>query len=101
MPDSLLESYFNDWLQGPWTAAYVERHLGTERLPKSEVISMMQQHADFPFLRRWKLIGNARSVRRSRNCAKLVAAYKVCEKALHLGRFILQQNIENISTLLK
>ncbi|KAJ8045570.1 E3 ubiquitin-protein ligase HECTD1 [Holothuria leucospilota] len=69
-------------VEGPWTVAYVERHLGTERLPKSEVISMMQQHADFPFLRRWKLIGNARSVRRSRNCAKLVAAYK---EFVHLG----------------
>ncbi|PIK60002.1 putative E3 ubiquitin-protein ligase HECTD1 isoform X1 [Apostichopus japonicus] len=69
-------------VESPWTVSYVERHLGTERLPKSDVISMMQQYADIPFLRRWKLIGNARSVRKSRNCAKLVAAYK---EFVHLG----------------
>lgn len=60
-----------------WTTSYVERYLGTDDLPKSEVISFLQRHADAAFLRKWKLSGVPKSIRKNRNCSQLVAAYKV------------------------
>ena len=64
-------------LQVHWTTSYVERYLGTDDLPKSEVISFLQRHADAAFLRKWKLSGVPKSIRKNRNCSQLVAAYKV------------------------
>ena len=55
----------------------MERYLGTDELPKSEVISFLQRHADAAFLRKWKLTGVPKSIRKNRNCSQLVAAYKV------------------------
>ncbi|KAK3734839.1 hypothetical protein QZH41_011760, partial [Actinostola sp. cb2023] len=40
-----------------WTTTYVEHFLGTDELPKCEVIAFLQRHADAAFLRRWKLTG--------------------------------------------
>ena len=60
-----------------WTISYVERYLGTDELPKSEVISFLQRHADAAFLRKWKLTGIPKSIRKNRNCSQLIAAYKV------------------------
>ncbi|XP_078675972.1 E3 ubiquitin-protein ligase HECTD1-like isoform X4 [Branchiostoma floridae x Branchiostoma belcheri] len=62
--------------RGRWTVEFVERALGTDDLPKSELISYLQQNADTAFLRRWKLTGAPKSIRKNRNCAQLVAAYK-------------------------
>lgn len=59
-----------------WSVAYVEQQLGSA-LAKCEVIAFLQQHAPSTFLRRWKLTGTTRSIKKTRNCAQLVAAYKV------------------------
>lgn len=60
-----------------WTVSYVERYVGTEKLPKADVISFLQRNCDPAFLRKWKLTGYSKSIRKNRNCAQLVAAYKV------------------------
>lgn len=75
----LLIHWLIDYLifQVHWTTSYVERYLGTDDLPKSEVISFLQRHADAAFLRKWKLSGVPKSIRKNRNCSQLVAAYKV------------------------
>ena len=54
-----------------------QRSLGTELLPKGEVIHFLQLHAEIGFLRRWRLLGSAKSVKKGRNCEHVVAAYKV------------------------
>ena len=64
-------------LQAKWTTAYVESQLGSQDLPKSEIITYLQQHADTEWLRRWQLVGTVRALRKGRNCAQLAAAYKV------------------------
>nr|XP_054759221.1 E3 ubiquitin-protein ligase HECTD1-like [Lytechinus pictus] len=61
--------------EGPWTVGFVQRHLGTERLPKTELIMYLQK-ADAQFLRRWKLTSNATNIRRTRNSSRLIAAYR-------------------------
>ena len=71
----LIFIYFSG--QVHWTISYVERYLGTDELPKSEVISFLQRHADAAFLREWKLTGVPKSIRKNRNCSQLIAAYKV------------------------
>ena len=67
--------YFN--LQGHWPVPYVERHLGTDVLPKSQLIGFLRANAGESFLRQWKLTGVDRNVKKSHNCAQLTAAYKV------------------------
>ncbi|XP_070578126.1 E3 ubiquitin-protein ligase HECTD1-like isoform X5 [Ptychodera flava] len=61
---------------GRWSICFVERHLGTDDLPKSELITYLQRNADIHFLRRWKLTGTPKNIRKNRNCSQLVAAYK-------------------------
>ncbi|XP_033103063.1 E3 ubiquitin-protein ligase HECTD1-like isoform X1 [Anneissia japonica] len=61
---------------GRWSTSFVEQQVGSDQLPKSELIAYLQQNADIQFLRRWKLIGSSKSIRKSRNCSQLVAAYK-------------------------
>jgi len=56
---------------------YVERHLGTEVLPKSQMIGFLRANADDVFLHRWKLIGADKNIKKSNNCLQLTAAYKV------------------------
>ena len=63
--------------QGPWTIGFVQRHLGTDQLPKTELIMYLQEKADVQFLRRWKLTSSATSIRKTRNSSKLIAAYRV------------------------
>ena len=58
----------------------MERYLGTDDLPKSDVISFLQRHADAAFLRKWKLSGVPKSIRKNRNCPQLVEAYKVLKR---------------------
>ena len=72
--------FFNSQYSPPqvcWTVSYVERYVGTEKLPKADVISFLQRNCDPAFLRKWKLTGYSKSIRKNRNCAQLVAAYKV------------------------
>ncbi|XP_048585863.1 E3 ubiquitin-protein ligase HECTD1-like isoform X2 [Nematostella vectensis] len=59
-----------------WSSTYMEHCLGTDELPKSEVIAFLQQHADTAFLKKWKLTGTLKAIRKNRNCSQLVAAYK-------------------------
>lgn len=77
--DSCLFVFFNSQYppQVCWTVSYVERYVGTEKLPKADVISFLQRNCDPAFLRKWKLTGYSKSIRKNRNCAQLVAAYKV------------------------
>ena len=84
---SLLSLVFPDpmpcWLvlQGQWPIAFVARHIGTEVVPKIQMIAFLTSHADPVFLRRWKMTGASKNIRKCRNCSQLVAAYKVsfCE----------------------
>ncbi|CAB4007947.1 E3 ubiquitin- ligase HECTD1-like isoform X1 [Paramuricea clavata] len=59
-----------------WSVKYVVSHLGTDSLPKCDLINYLQDHADSAFLRKWKLTGSTKSIRKNRNCSQLVSAYK-------------------------
>ncbi|KAG9480961.1 hypothetical protein GDO78_010299 [Eleutherodactylus coqui] len=62
---------------GCWSVEHVEQSLGTDALPKNDLITYLQRNADPSFLRRWKLTGTNKSIRKNRNCSQLIAAYKV------------------------
>ncbi|XP_061088693.1 E3 ubiquitin-protein ligase HECTD1 isoform X4 [Conger conger] len=65
---------------GCWSVEHVEQYLGTDELPKNDLITYMQKNADSSFLRHWKLTGTNKSIRKNRNCSQLIAAYKdFCE----------------------
>ncbi|XP_068109968.1 E3 ubiquitin-protein ligase HECTD1 isoform X4 [Hyperolius riggenbachi] len=65
---------------GCWSVEHVEQSLGTDALPKNDLITYLQMNADPSFLRRWKLTGTNKSIRKNRNCSQLIAAYKdFCE----------------------
>lgn len=55
----------------------MEQYLGTDELPKNDLITYLQKNADSAFLRHWKLTGTNKSIRKNRNCSQLIAAYKV------------------------
>ena len=55
----------------------MEQYLGTDELPKNDLITYLQKNADAAFLRHWKLTGTNKSIRKNRNCSQLIAAYKV------------------------
>ncbi|XP_015205637.2 E3 ubiquitin-protein ligase HECTD1 isoform X9 [Lepisosteus oculatus] len=61
---------------GCWSVEHVEQYLGTDELPKNDLITYLQKNADSTFLRRWKLTGTNKSIRKNRNCSQLIAAYK-------------------------
>ncbi|KAG8449614.1 hypothetical protein GDO86_016307 [Hymenochirus boettgeri] len=61
---------------GCWSVEHVEQSLGTDALPKNDLITYLQRNADPGFLRRWKLTGTNKSIRKNRNCSQLIAAYK-------------------------
>ncbi|XP_066550814.1 E3 ubiquitin-protein ligase HECTD1 isoform X3 [Amia ocellicauda] len=66
---------------GCWSVEHVEQYLGTDELPKNDLITYLQKSADSTFLRHWKLTGTNKSIRKSRNCSQLIAAYKdFCER---------------------
>ncbi|XP_062863375.1 E3 ubiquitin-protein ligase HECTD1 isoform X3 [Trichomycterus rosablanca] len=66
---------------GCWSVEHVEQYLGTDELPKNDLITYMQKNADSTFLRLWKLTGTNKSIRKNRNCSQLIAAYKdFCER---------------------
>ena len=60
-----------------WSLRFVEQSLDTERLSKKELIQYLRDFASLDFLRKWKLLGTSRSLRRSRNCDDLISAFKV------------------------
>ena len=60
-----------------WSLLFVEQSLGTERLSKKELIQYLRDLASLDFLRKWKLLGTSRSLRRSNNCDDLISAFKV------------------------
>ena len=60
-----------------WSLLFVEQSLGTERLSKKELIQYLCDFASLDFLRKWKLLGTSRSLRRSRNCDDFISAFKV------------------------
>lgn len=60
---------------------YVAHYLGTDQLPKSELINYLKSNADENFLTRWRLSGTCKNVRKTKNCSQLIAAYKVRRKA--------------------
>ncbi|XP_064421044.1 E3 ubiquitin-protein ligase HECTD1 isoform X7 [Latimeria chalumnae] len=65
---------------GFWSVEHVEQYLGTDELPKNDLITYLQKNADSAFLRHWKLTGTNKSIRKNRNCSQLIAAYKdFCE----------------------
>nr|XP_033808047.1 E3 ubiquitin-protein ligase HECTD1 isoform X5 [Geotrypetes seraphini] len=71
---------------GCWSIEHVEQYLGTDELPKSDLITYLQKNADSAFLRHWKLTGTNKSIRKNRNCSQLIAAYKdFCENGSKSG----------------
>uniref|UniRef100_A0AAZ3SBI0 E3 ubiquitin-protein ligase n=1 Tax=Oncorhynchus tshawytscha TaxID=74940 RepID=A0AAZ3SBI0_ONCTS len=71
---------------GCWSVEHVEQYLGTDELPKNDLITYMQKNADSSFLRHWKLTGTNKSIRKNRNCSQLIAAYKdFCEHGCRSG----------------
>ncbi|XP_046871935.1 E3 ubiquitin-protein ligase HECTD1 isoform X1 [Hypomesus transpacificus] len=71
---------------GGWSVEHVEQFLGTDELPKNDLITFLQKNADSPFLRHWKLTGSNKSIRKNRNCSQLIAAYKdFCEQGSRSG----------------
>ena len=53
------------------------KHLGSDHLPKGEVVSYLQRKGTSEWLRRWKLHGTPKNIKKNRNCRQLIAAYKV------------------------
>ncbi|XP_053526481.1 E3 ubiquitin-protein ligase HECTD1 isoform X7 [Artibeus jamaicensis] len=71
---------------GCWSVEHVEQYLGTDELPKNDLITYLQKNADAAFLRHWKLTGTNKSIRKNRNCSQLIAAYKdFCEHGTKSG----------------
>ncbi|XP_074441184.1 E3 ubiquitin-protein ligase HECTD1 isoform X21 [Larus michahellis] len=71
---------------GCWSVEHVEQYLGTDELPKNDLITYLQKNADSAFLRHWKLTGTNKSIRKNRNCSQLIAAYKdFCEHGSKSG----------------
>ncbi|XP_075007828.1 E3 ubiquitin-protein ligase HECTD1 isoform X11 [Calonectris borealis] len=71
---------------GCWSVEHVEQFLGTDELPKNDLITYLQKNADSAFLRHWKLTGTNKSIRKNRNCSQLIAAYKdFCEHGSKSG----------------
>ncbi|XP_038823415.1 E3 ubiquitin-protein ligase HECTD1-like isoform X4 [Salvelinus namaycush] len=71
---------------GCWSVEHVEQYLGTDELPKNDLITYMQKNADSSFLHHWKLTGTNKSIRKNRNCSQLIAAYKdFCEHGCRSG----------------
>ncbi|XP_035116166.1 E3 ubiquitin-protein ligase HECTD1 isoform X9 [Callithrix jacchus] len=71
---------------GCWSLEHVEQYLGTDELPKNDLITYLQKNADAAFLRHWKLTGTNKSIRKNRNCSQLIAAYKdFCEHGTKSG----------------
>ncbi|XP_072478608.1 E3 ubiquitin-protein ligase HECTD1 isoform X6 [Notamacropus eugenii] len=71
---------------GCWSIEHVEQYLGTDELPKNDLITYLQKNADSAFLRHWKLTGTNKSIRKNRNCSQLIAAYKdFCEHGSKSG----------------
>lgn len=56
---------------------YVAHYLGTEQLPKTELINYLKANGDENFLTRWRLSGTSKNIKKVRNCPQLIAAYKV------------------------
>ncbi|XP_049320167.1 E3 ubiquitin-protein ligase HECTD1 isoform X10 [Astyanax mexicanus] len=88
---------------GCWSVEHVEQFLGTDELPKNDLITYMQKNADSTFLRLWKLTGTNKSIRKNRNCSQLIAAYKdFCERGcrstgLGSGSFSASQSCDILS----
>lgn len=59
-----------------WPVSFVMKHLGSDHLPKSDLIVYLQRHGTPEWLKRWKLHGTTRNIKKNRNCKQLVAAYK-------------------------
>ncbi|XP_062824303.1 E3 ubiquitin-protein ligase HECTD1 isoform X9 [Anolis carolinensis] len=89
---------------GCWSIEHVEQYLGTDELPKNDLITYLQKNADSAFLRHWKLTGTNKSIRKNRNCSQLIAAYKdFCEhgskSSLNQGTISTLQNSDILSSI--
>ncbi|XP_026566622.1 E3 ubiquitin-protein ligase HECTD1 isoform X7 [Pseudonaja textilis] len=89
---------------GCWSIEHVEQYLGTDDLPKNDLITYLQKNADSAFLRHWKLTGTNKSIRKNRNCSQLIAAYKdFCENGsksnLNHGAISTLQNSDILSSI--
>ncbi|KAL7992504.1 hypothetical protein Chor_016760 [Crotalus horridus] len=89
---------------GCWSIEHVEQYLGTDDLPKNDLITYLQKNADSAFLRHWKLTGTNKSIRKNRNCSQLIAAYKdFCEHGsksnLSQGAISTLQNSDILSSI--
>jgi hypothetical protein len=55
---------------------FVDEALGTDALPKREIIRYLQKHGRPSWLKVWKLTGSTGAIAKSWNCRQLAAAYK-------------------------
>ena len=59
-----------------WDYEFVRKYLGTERLPKMELLNYLQSHADSVWLKKWRLTGSPKTIKKSKSCSNLANAYK-------------------------
>eukprot|EP00116_Pleurobrachia_bachei_P008772 sb/3469034/ len=59
-----------------WELEYVRRYLGSERLPKLDLINYLQAYGDSVWLRKWRLNASARSVKKCKSCSSLSNIYR-------------------------
>ena len=59
-----------------WDHDFVRKYLGTERLPKLELLNYLQSHADSVWLKKWRLTGSPKTIKKSKSCSNLATAYK-------------------------
>ena len=80
-----------------WPVSFVMKHLGSDHLPKSDLIVYMQRRGTPEWLRRWKLHGTTRNIKKNRNCKQLVAAYKVLTycTSLHVHMYVCTYTDDN------
>eukprot|EP00053_Salpingoeca_punica_P020085 m.207429 g.207429 ORF g.207429 m.207429 type:complete len:2206 (+) comp17789_c0_seq4:215-6832(+) len=60
----------------PWDVKFVEEKLGSDLLPKYDVVLYLQRHAKSDWLRLMRLSGKTKAICKSRNCKQIAAAYK-------------------------
>lgn len=59
----------------PWDPFFVDDAIGTDELPKVDVVKYLQKYAQTEWLKTWKLNGKCKSITKSRNARQVAAAY--------------------------
>ena len=60
-----------------WSLDFVSKHLGSEKLPKSDLMEFLQRNGTAEYLQTFGLSGEAKKMKKMVNCVQLIDAYKV------------------------